>query len=61
MRKKICSFLFLVLLSLTVYVNAWAQAQQIGSVPTITEWGMMILSVLLVGSALFFIRKRRRA
>ena len=62
MRKKISSFLFVILLSLTVCNNVWAPTDQvIVSVPTLTEWGMVILSVLLAVSAFLFVRGRKRA
>ena len=60
MRKKISSLLFVILLSLTVCNNVWAPTDQvIVSVPTLTEWGMMILSVLLAVSAFLFVRGRK--
>ena len=62
MRKKIFPFLFVILLSLIVCNNVWAQNNHvIVPVPTLTEWGMMILSVLLAVSAFLFIRGRKRA
>lgn len=33
---------------------------EVASIPTITEWGMIILSLLLAGIALWFIKQRKR-
>ncbi len=64
MRKGI-SFLFVVLMSLTVCDSVWAPEggdfALLTPIPTMTEWGMMTLTVLLAVTGLSFIRNRIRA
>ena len=65
MRKGIYLCLFVVLMSLTVCDSVWAPEPAdfaiLTPIPTMTEWGMMILTVLLSMTGLFFIRDRIRA
>jgi hypothetical protein len=38
-----------------------SRAQQPASVPTMNEWGMIIMSLLIAGSAIWMIQRRQIA
>jgi hypothetical protein len=42
-------------------INITYSGTELKSVPTLSEWGMMIMSLLILGSAVWMIRKRQAA
>ncbi len=43
----------------TSFIGGYSQTPTIATVPTLTEWGMIMMSVLFGGSGIYLLRRRR--